>query len=114
MQIIGVITWLAVACWQLCIAAVTTRTPEVLVPSDLVRATRVEKKADVRYQYCLSSKNVYTQFPDMAIELHLPYDQFVHIKYKIVLQTFPVSHIVTRVLIDGVEDPDFRAKSGNM
>ena len=37
---------------------------------------------DIRYAHTLT-KRVWTQFPDMAIEFWVPFDQFVAIKYKI-------------------------------
>lgn len=70
MQIKGLITWLAVVCWELA-QAETIRTPDVLLRCDQVKATMVVKKADVKYEYALSSNNVWTQFPDFKIEFEL-------------------------------------------
>lgn len=49
------LTLLAVACWQLVQGVTTSRTPNMMLCSDEVRATLVEKKVDVKYQYALSS-----------------------------------------------------------
>lgn len=70
--------------------------------------TRVEKKVDVRYNYVLSSENVWTQFPDMAFELELEFGQFVYVKYHISLQTGSQICFITRVIIDEIEDVAFR------
>lgn len=75
--------------------------------------TRVEKKVDVRYNYVLSSENVWTQFPDMAFELELEFGQYVYVKYHIAIQTGCQHHFITRAIIDGIEDVTFRWISGH-
>ena len=62
--------------------------------------TKVVKKADVKYKYVLYAADKWTQFPDFNMEVYLEFDQFVRIKYKIVL--YQGSHLYTRVIIDGV------------
>lgn len=47
---------------------------------------RVEKTVDVRYTYPLMS-NTWTQFPDMAMEFHLEFAQYVSIQYNIGTET---------------------------
>lgn len=45
--------------------------------------TRVEKKAQITYDYVLSAANSWTQFPDMGIYFELEFPQYVLIKYHI-------------------------------
>ena len=39
--------------------------------------TRVEKVVNVDYTFTLSGNNHWTQFPDMAMEIQLPFSQYV-------------------------------------
>ncbi len=71
---------------------------------------RVIKEVDIKFRYILYYTNVWTQMPDMAMEFYVPFDQFVRIKYKIVL--FQGAYLYTRVLVDGAENTDFRDATG--
>ena len=62
--------------------------------------TRVEKNVDVEYEYLLSSNNIWTQFPDMAMEFNLDFDQYVYIKYNIATVTSVAAIFSTRLIID--------------
>jgi hypothetical protein len=82
-------------------------TPQTVVTfepanKDLV-LRRVEKRAEVTYTYNVVDDQRFHQFPDFAIEINLPYSQYVKIEYNIQNWTPEVTYFFTRVIIDGGE-----------
>ena len=73
---------------------------------------RVEKIVRVNYPYTLNTNNQYAPFPDMSIPFYLAFDQFVKIHRNIQFINGG-GYLVTRVRIDGTEDPDFRINTGD-
>ena len=77
----------------------------------------VQHVVNIDYPLTFENSNVWGQVPDMHICVDLKYSQFVNIKYKILVATshpnWNNNHLVTRVKVDGVEDPIFRHKTGN-
>lgn len=63
---------------------------------------RVEKTVDVRYTYPLMG-NSWSQFPDMAMEFHLEFAQYVSIQYNIGTETGQSAYLITKMFIDGSE-----------
>ena len=99
-----------------CDPPTTTKHPDIettLKAQNTHILNRVEKKAQITYQYVLNGNNRWTQYPDMALSFSLPFDQYVLVDYKIIIWTGKQTHIVTRVMIDGVENREFRFKTGN-
>ena len=74
---------------------------------------RVEKRAEVTYTYNVVDDFKFHQFPDFAIEINLPYSQYVKIEYNIQNWTPEVAYFDTRVIIDGSEPfKEFRVTTG--
>lgn len=70
--------------------------------------TRVIKSAKVKYPLALNTNNVWAQFPDFAIIIDLPFSQSVSIRYNLSIYALDGGWLVTRVMIDGVEDENYR------
>lgn len=72
--------------------------------------TLEEKKVDVRFPYILITLT-WSQFPDMAIEFYLEFDQWVEIRYHIVTRSARESHLITQMVLDGEAVKDYWAIS---
>ncbi len=74
---------------------------------------RIQKTASVQYIYRLASNDIWSQFPDMAINFKLNFDQPVYIKYNLIGISENAWYFCTRLLIAGKEDITFRSITGN-
>ena len=61
----------------------------------------------------IQNQNVWDQFPDMNIYWRQENDQFVYFKYQITFQGSGACTILTRLMIDNKEEPQFRAIYGS-
>lgn len=69
---------------------------------------RVSKKVEINYDFNLVSTG-WNQFPDMRIDIVVPYPQFVKVKYNICYLLSGESHFATRLMVDGTEDREYTA-----
>jgi hypothetical protein len=64
--------------------------------------TRVIKYAKIHYPLAIVPNQVWTQMPDMAVLIDLPFPQAVMIRYSIQILTPAAGWMITRLMIDGV------------
>lgn len=97
-------------------ATVTTRHPDCINSALLQNSnalTQVVKSVKIKYLLSLISTGAWSQFPDMAVIIDLPLAQEVMIKYSIQLSSGSSCYLMTRLIIDGMENDDFRVISGH-
>ena len=91
----------------------TTRTFDVFQQLENELAAKVQlvrKMVHLNYSITINPDNRWSQFPDMKIEFFLERPQFVNFDYKTTITTGDqgTGHMVTRLMIDGRENPLFR------
>ncbi len=73
--------------------------------STLKRVTKLQK---LTIPYVLSGSNIWSEYPGLGINFHLPTDQYVHISYSTVVPSNNQCHLITRLMINKVENILFR------
>ena len=69
---------------------------------------------DVNYFIQIEPRGGMKQYPDMNIEFYLDFPQFVNIEYSIIVELGKDAHLITRVVVDGYEQPAYRCMTSNM
>ena len=62
---------------------------------------RVSKKVAIKYDFNLVGTNFWNQFPDMILDIVVPYPQFAKVKYNICYFLSEPSWFATRLMVDG-------------
>lgn len=81
-------------------------------PPDTIYLKRVTKLQPVTYSYALAAVD-WTEYPGLVLTFIVPFSQFVDVKYLVSPFSNNACFLCTRLMVDKIENPLFRAISGN-
>ena len=73
----------------------------------------VQKLVNVDYHIRIDNPNKWYQFPDMNIYWTQDTPQFVNFEYQITISANKCASLMTRLIVDGKENPFFRVITSN-